>query len=263
MTATAPTANAGFVFFNIPGLHPGESARVAEQIVCANILCSGFDYQFYVLNTGIRPIDGVAFGLGVFNAGAQIAGGALTLATAPLGGDGPFPNVAAGNFGGTLVLGIPAGGVPVANGPAAWGFEEWQDAPGALPATFYIVRWYSPIQGLGAASLGPNRWTRLDLFTVFGPAGGSGAVDPPDITQPYFSFETTNGDLSSITSQSDWPDACTPGPGCTPEGLTELNADSLFGAASEDTIAPEPGTIGLLGAGMGLVFWGKFRRKAA
>ena len=63
MAATAPTANAGFVFFNIPGLHAGESARVAEQIVCANILCSGFDYQFYVLNTGIRNIDGVAFGL--------------------------------------------------------------------------------------------------------------------------------------------------------------------------------------------------------
>src|SRR5262249_9672769 len=63
-SALAPLANAGFVYFNLPGLHPGQSARVAEQIVCT-AGCAGLDYQFYVLNTGVIGIDGVAFGLGV------------------------------------------------------------------------------------------------------------------------------------------------------------------------------------------------------
>src|SRR5260221_519090 len=85
-----PTAHAGFVYFNLPGLHPGQSARVAEQIVCANQACTGLDYQFYVLNTGLVGIDGVAFGLGATpaNNGAAIAWGVLTFASANGGGDG-------------------------------------------------------------------------------------------------------------------------------------------------------------------------------
>src|SRR6202012_1424395 len=91
MMAVTPKANAGLIFFNVPGLHPGESARVGEQIVCANGPCTVLDYQFYVLDTGVVGIDGVAFGLGVVNAAAQIAGGMTTFATAGGGGDGPFP----------------------------------------------------------------------------------------------------------------------------------------------------------------------------
>jgi hypothetical protein len=103
MAFAARPAHTAFVFFDIPGIHAGESARVAEQIVCANLACTGLDYQFYVLNTGVVPIDGVAFGLGVVNAAAQIGagapanlGGALTFATAPGGVDGPFPAAVAG-----------------------------------------------------------------------------------------------------------------------------------------------------------------------
>ena len=105
-------ANAAFVFFNLPGLHPGQRARVAEQIVCKNPGCvgSGLDYQFYVANTGVIGIDGVAFGLGVApaNYGAAIAGSVLTIATANGGGDGGFPGVLAGNFGGDHGPGYPS-----------------------------------------------------------------------------------------------------------------------------------------------------------
>src|SRR6185436_8705009 len=41
MAFAARPAHAAFVFFDIPGIHAGESARVAEQIVCANLACTG------------------------------------------------------------------------------------------------------------------------------------------------------------------------------------------------------------------------------
>jgi hypothetical protein len=241
---------------------------VAEQIVCANQACTGLDYQFYVLNTGNVGIDGVAFGLGVTpaNYGAAIAGGVLTFASANGGGDGPFPNVLAGNFGGTTILGIPGNTPPLAAGPVfAWGFEEFQTAgtAGALPTTFYITRWYSPIQGPGSNFLAPRRYTRLDLFSTFGPAGGTGAVDPPIFdTLPFFEFEGINGDLNvDSNAATDWTQPCNPSNGntsCTPGTVT---SDPQFAAGTfqADPSVPEPASIGLLAGGLLIVAFRRLR----
>jgi hypothetical protein len=280
-----PMANAAFVFFNLPGLHPGQRARVAEQIVCKNPGCvgSGLDYQFYVANTGVIGIDGVAFGLGVTpaNYGAMIAGGVLTIATANGGGDGAYPNLLAGNFGGTTVLGIPPNTAPLAASPVfAWGFEEWQTAgtAGALPTTFYITRWYSPIQGgIFANYLAPRRYTRLDLFSVFGPAGGSGAVDPPFDTMPFLGFDTIGGsdplDGNNIevpqfnpdpTAGADWSQPCDPAisTGCGTGTQSDLTNDTTFGSSTfqQDPTAPEPASIALVMGGMLAILTVKLRR---
>jgi hypothetical protein len=271
LTTMPPTAHAGFIYFNLPGVHPGQSARVAEQIVCANVGCTGLDYQFYVLNTGAAGIDAVAFGLGVTpaNYGAAIAGGILTFASAPGGGDGPFPGVAACAIavcGGTTVLGIPGNNPPLAGGPVfAWGFEEFQDAgtAGGLPTTFYITRWYSPIQGPGSNFLAPGAYTRLDLLSTFGPAGGTGAVDPPFDTLPFFEFEGLNGDINiDPTITSDWGQPCNPANGntsCTPGTLTN-DAQFAAGTFQQDPGAPEPASLALAAGGLVALALGKLRR---
>lgn len=284
LVAMAPLANAGLVYFNLPGLHPGQSARVAEQIVCTNPGCvgGGLDYQFYVLNTGVVGIDGVAFGLGVTPAiyGAAIAGGALTIATANGGGDGAFPAVLAGNFGGTALLGIPPNAAPLAGGPvSAWGFEEWQDAgtAGALPTTFYIARWYSPIQGPSSNFLAPGKYTRVDLFSVFGPAGSTGAVDPPFDTLPFLGFYTIGG-IDSLDGNAnevpqfnpdpnaftDWSQPCNPeiNPNCPTSTQADLNNDPQFRSAifqQNPGQTPEPASIGLMARGILAILIGKFR----
>jgi len=278
--AMAPLANAGFVYFNLPGLHPGQSARVAEQIVCV-AACTGLDYQFYVLNTGVIGIDGVAFGLGVAPAtyGAAIAGGSLTIATANGGADGGFPFVIAGNYGGTRVLGVPQNTPPLAAGPVfAWGFEEWQDfgTAGNLPTSFYITRWYSPIQGPGSNFLAPRRYTRLDLYSTFGPAGGTGAVDPPFDTMPFLGFDTIGGPDSldggatevpqfngDPNASTDWLQPCNPNTNssCTTNTQSDLNSDSAFAAGTfQQDPTPEPASIGLMAGGILAILVGKFRR---
>jgi hypothetical protein len=267
----APTAHAGFIYFNLPGLHAGQSARVAEQIVCANPACTGLDYQFYVLNTGTVGIDGVAFGLGVTpaNYAAAIAGGTLTFASAAGGGDGPFPAVPACPIavcGGTTILGIPGDNPPLAGGPVfAWGFEEFQDkgTNGGFPTSFYITRWYSPIQGPNSNYLAPGRYTRLDLFSTFGPAGGTGAVDPPMFdTLPFFEFEGLNGDINVDPNiGSDWGKPCNPSNGntsCTPGTVT---SDPQFAAGTfQQDPAPEPASIVLVAGGLLTVAVRKWRR---
>jgi hypothetical protein len=271
LSTIAPTARAGFIYFNLPGLHGGQSARVAEQIVCANPLCTGLDYQFFVLNTGNVGIDGVAFGLGVTPAtyGAAIAGGVLTFASAAGGGDGPFPAVPAcaiGVCGGTTVLGIPGDNPPLAGGPVfAWGFEEFQTAgtAGGFPTTFYITRWYSPIQGQFSNFLAPGRYTRLDLFSTFGPAGGTGAVDPPMFdTLPFFEFEGINGDLNVDPNiASDWGQPCTPTANSTTCTAGSVTADPQFAAGTfqQDPQVPEPAAVGLVVGGILLLAGWKLR----
>ena len=269
LLSIAPAAHAGFVYFNLPGLHPGQSARVAEQIVCANQACTGLDYQFYVLNTGLVGIDGVAFGLGVTpaNYGAAIAGGVLTFASANGGGDGPFPNVLAGNFGGTTILGIPGNTPPLAGGPVfAWGFEEFQTAgtAGGFPTTFYITRWYSPIQGPFSNYLAPGKYTRLDLFSTFGPAGGTGAVDPPMFdTLPFFEFEGIDGALNvDPNAGTDWAQPCNPSNGNTSCAPGTVTGDPQFAAGTfqQDPMTPEPASIALLGSGLLALAFRRLRR---
>lgn len=267
LSAVAPQAHAAFVFFNVPGIHAGESARVAEQIVCANFACTVADYQFYVLNTGIFGIDGFALGLGAVP--GAIAQNNTSFATFGGGGDGPFPNQpgAVAN-GGTGVLGPcgPAACNPAFAGPAAWAFEEFQDPGtfGGLPATYYVVRWYSPIQGLGAAKLLPGRYTRMDLFTVYPPAGGGGAVDPlsgdfigfdsvgdGNLILPEFNNDT---DFAGTNDASDtWGTPCDPVANSCGSPAADPTADSQFQVATSDlAAAPEPGTSAMLCGGLGL-----------
>jgi len=300
ISTVAPKANAGFVFFNVPGLHAGESARVAEQIVCANPGCTLLDYQFFVANTGVIGIDGFALGLGAVN----IAGGMTTIASTGGGGDGPFPNQPFGgvNNGGTAVLGpcglLPAACGPAANGPRAWGFEEFQDAGtgGGLPVTFYVTRWYNPIQGFnggcgwnGAVNLNQGaanaagvlcrgQFARMDLYTVFPPAGGNGAVDPPADT-PFIGFDDIGGDtdpggnllpefdagsdLSGGTDPGDdWSQPCDPETSSCGTPDTDPTADPTFAADSStfsETETPEPASFILIGSGLAVV--GLIRRK--
>jgi PEP-CTERM motif len=248
-----------------------------KQIVCTNPGClgGGLDYQFYVLYTGVAGIDGVAFGLGVTpaNYGAAIAGGALTIATANGGGDSAYPSVLAENFGGTTLLGIPGNNAPLAGGPvSAWGFEEWQSAGTrrGLPTTFYIKRWYSPIQGPLSNFLAPGHYTRVALFTTFGPAGATGAVDPPFDTMPFIGFDVVGG-IDSLegnnneipqfnpdaTVSADWLRPCDPKTttNCPTSTQTDLNNDPQFGSAifqQDPTPAPtpEPQSLALFATGL-------------
>jgi hypothetical protein len=285
-------ANAAFVFFNVPGLHAGESARVAEQIVCANIACTVLDYQFYVANTGAIGIDGFALGLGAVP--GVIPQADTALASAAGGGDGPFPaQPGFVNFG-TAVLGpcalIACG--PVGNGPAAWGFEEFQDPGtlGGLPATFYVTRWYNPVQGFnagcGVANLNlvaanaagvlcPGQYSRFDLITTYPPAGGNGAVDPPGDT-PFIGFDDIGNDpggnvspefdLDSDASGSsspadDWSQPCDPETSSCGTPATSPTADSVFAAdSSQFSESPEPSTSLIAGAGL-IVAAGLLRRR--
>jgi hypothetical protein len=219
----------------------GQSPRVAEQIICASVGCTGLDYQSYVLSTGAVGIDGVAFGLDITaaNYAAAIAG-AFTFASAAGGGDGGFPDVTAcaiGVCGNTTVMGIPADTPPPAVGPVfAWDFEEWQDPEtAALPATFYITGWYSPVQGPGPSFLAPGRYTRRDLFGTSSPASGTRVVVGPESfdTMPSLEFEGLNGDLNIDPNiASDWDKPCDPSGGNTSCPPGTAKSDSLFGAGT-------------------------------
>jgi len=202
LSTMAPLAHAGIVYFNLPGLHLGQSPRVAEQIICASVGCSGLDYQSYVLNTGAVGIDGVALGLDITaaNYAAAIAG-AFTFASAAGEGDSGFPALtgcAIGVCGGTT------------------GFEEWQDGgTAALPATLYI--------------------------TVRYPAGGTWAVDPaPFHTVPSLEFEGLNGHLNIDPNMaSDWAKPCDPSGGntsCTP-GTAASDSQFAAGAFQQDLLS--------------------------
>ena len=148
----------------------------------------------------------------------------------------------------------------------AWGFEEFQTAgtAGALPTTFYITRWYSPIQGPGSNFLIPGRYTRLDLFSTFGPAPGSGAVDPPAFdTIPFFEFEGINGDINTDPNiAQDWTQPCNPSNGntsCTP-GTVTSDPQFAAGTFTQDPQVPEPASIGLLAGGLLTLAFRRLRR---
>jgi hypothetical protein len=170
MTCAGPSARAGWFIFNVGGIHPGQAATVAEQIfptvVGGNVY---LDYEFLVKNTGRIPINGFALGLGAVPAVLP----APVYASVNGGGDGPYPNAIAGGF--------PGGAPPIVNfwdTTKPWGFEEFQDGWPALPATYYVVRWYAANQLNPLLSMPVGAVARFDLLTTYPPAGGGGAVDP-------------------------------------------------------------------------------------
>ena len=167
----SPSARAGWVIFGVGGIHPGQQALVAEQIfptVVGGI--TYLDYEFILKNTGLIPINGFALGLGA------VPGGVLpapVYASVGGGGDGPYPNAVAGGF--------PGGAPPIVNfwdTSKPWGFEEFQDGWPALPATYYVVRWYAANQLNPFLSIPVGGLARFDILTTYPPAGGGGAVNP-------------------------------------------------------------------------------------
>jgi hypothetical protein len=176
-SAFAPRANAAFVWFVVNGPN-NTQATVAEQIVCiAN--CNGartLDYQYYVFNTGLNPIDG--FSLGVGNRAQALAGGEQYSDLAN-GADGAFPNATGGGLAGNAIGFLTVPGVnpplvsaqqpgeaitafqtqapntvdisnPAIGGNNGWGFEEFDNFTNAVvpPAqNAYVVRWYTQVQG--------------------------------------------------------------------------------------------------------------------
>jgi hypothetical protein len=168
-----------FRWFPIP-VHANEKGVVAERIVFdANTHV--FDYQFYLFNNNVafnaRPIDGFSVFVGApFALGAATA---LQVATLLGGGDPPvFPNIGA-----TLDNGVPflTPGLGFNTlfrarwSIGAWGFQEYDNRGGAKNS--YLIRWYLPNQG-GQPAINRRQFARFDLYSLFGPVRGGGAVDP-------------------------------------------------------------------------------------
>ncbi len=183
-----PKAQAGFIWFSLVNNNvPGMQVTVAEQIVCITPgNCNAgnpnriLDYQYYVFNTGLFPVDGFSVGIGGRN--AAIAGGENFSDTAG-GADGVFPAATGGGVTNAIAfLTQPAVNPPAvtsqapgqavtafstANGTddistpggGGWGFEEFDNfSGGGAPATrSYVTRWYTALQGgAGRATLYNN-----------------------------------------------------------------------------------------------------------
>jgi hypothetical protein len=107
---------------------------------------------------------------------------------------------------------------------------------------------------------------------VYPPAGGNGAVDPPNETQPFFGFDDVGGDpgfnanpefdsdtdLSGTNSAGDdWATVCDPAIASCGTPATDPTSDPVFAAATFDLAqAPEPAAVILVGArltGLGLM----------
>jgi hypothetical protein len=91
------------------------------------------------------------------------------------------------------------------------------------------------------------------------PAGGNGAVDPPNDTQPFFGFDDVGGDpgfnvdpeFDAATDLSAWTTVCDPATASCGAPATDPNADPAFASATFDLAqAPEPAAIILVGAGL-------------
>ena len=97
LLASATATAQAWVVFSVGGLHPGQSALVAEQIFSNPNFGGLLDYEFLVANNGALPLDGFFLGVpgGGLGLAAALAGG-LRYADAFVGADGPFPAVVPG-----------------------------------------------------------------------------------------------------------------------------------------------------------------------
>lgn len=255
LVMAASTAHANFVVFSVGGLHPGESALVAEQIFSNPNFGGLFDYEFLVFNTSLNlgplnnfgAIDGFFVGVpGDGGLGIALAGG-LRFASAPGGGDGPFPNVVPGG-----ALDPPITDFFGATNPFSpvlfkfWGFEQFDNLPFA-----YVVRWYA-FDGIPPMPRG--FFTRFDLISPFGPVPGGGGVDPFGPTS-LIGIDDGIGNVSQVDSPI--VTVCSPDSAtnpCTNTIPAEFASALAFGA-------PEPDSIYLLG--IGLLALGLIRRVLA
>jgi len=241
-----------WVQFALAGAHPGQSAIVAEQIrlnLDCGLCTAYYDYDFRVQNTSlfnpIAPansvIDGFALGVG---AGA-FGGLALQYASALGGGDGIYPNVGALVNNGIGFMGVnfvPGGFVYATSNTAAlgWGMQEYDDRAGPpLPITTYVLRFYSPAQGVGNG-IGIGGVGRFDLYSVFGPVPGTGGIDPLGSGDFFYFDENGVGNNFSGALDTGSLTVCSGG-GCTggvpdaPAGFSDV---------------PEPLSFGLMGGGL-------------
>jgi hypothetical protein len=94
LVMAASTAHANFVVFSVGGLHPGESALVAEQIFSNPNFGGLFDYEFLVFNTSLNlgPLNNFGAIDGFLSECRETAASALPLRE---GCDSPRPPVAA------------------------------------------------------------------------------------------------------------------------------------------------------------------------
>jgi hypothetical protein len=234
--ALAPRADA-WVVFPVAGLHPGQSALVAEQIFSNPNFGGRLDYEFLVANTGTVPLDG--FFLGVPGGGGGLAlalAGGLRYADAFGGADGPFPAVVPGG-----VLNAPIADYYGATNPFSpalfkfWGFEQFNAGPA------YVVRWFAA----GTPAMPPGFFTRFDLISTFPPVPGGGAVDPPDFNLSFIGIDGIDPILGDINTIIDSPIVVS---------CTSANTSPCSSAMPEEfsrfQALPEPGLVALLGAGL-------------
>jgi hypothetical protein len=230
-----------WVVFPVAGLHPGQSALVAEQIFPNPNFGGLLDYEFLVANTGTVPLDGFFLGVpgGAGGLALALAGG-LRYADAFGGADGPFPAVVPGG-----VLNAPIADYYGATNPFSpalfkfWGFEQFNNpANGA-----YVVRWFAA----GVPPMPPGFFTRFDLISAFGPVPGGGAVDPPDFNLTFIGIDGIDPILGDINTVIDSP-VVTSCPSVTEGGCSSSNPAefSRFTALA----VPEPALVTLLGVGL-------------
>jgi hypothetical protein len=217
---------------------------VAEQIVCVTPgACNAgnpnrvLDYQYYVVNTGLFPVDG--FSVGVGNRANAIAGGE-NFSDLAGGGDLQFPNgtgngvtnainfltdgIAQGLVGihgpGQTAFGFQTqapGMVDISSaGGGAWGFEEFDNNAGTNP-TAYVVRWYTALQGGAGRPLMYNSNCNGNIPASNNPntpiangaAGAAGVANDGMINSPV----VCNGNLWFFLARFDLYSARGPVPG--------------------------------------------------
>jgi hypothetical protein len=259
LTAIGSAANAkilfsGWSYTGLVGPAAGEAALVASGILYDTIPGTAgaptYDYIYEVWNKGVVPIADFGGGTGVPPAAGPPTynsdfffglGGGFPAAgpnRVPFGASAPLTNVPPAQAGKRLPGGWGGANNPYL-GTAAhtpytplypgsrglkspnyqyWGFSTWNSVGG------YDVIWYNLV---GNQIFGPNRVTRFDLNSIFGPVNGA-FVDPPS-SSSYFDIGWANGDTLFNVPTPIIPDPAVPGNACDP-------ADP---ACSPDIIPPE------------------------
>jgi PEP-CTERM motif len=278
--------NASWIQFNVTSLVAGQSAVGFEQIFRVTgtgaggnglaVGSTGFDYTYLVWNTGVLPIDGFFFDVGVPNTAAGVNAfvngpqGADTF-TAAGGGDlGIFPNAPfvggprpTQNINGELgvlnpyffdsspinpINGVGVNPLPPLQGVLqTWGFEQFWN-PGM---TAYLARFYANTPGDPYGPLPSGFITRFDVYSPFGPVAGGGGVDPLD-SGNYIGIDDPAGDLSNlILSPAVTPCDPTVAGSCDMSLPAAITGVPGMGSTTTANSAPEPGTIAMMVMGLG------------